>query len=114
MDVPHQIFQSQEFLDSIGYIEGKVDKKIAARIKRDVKDKLETNPTMVTKRIQMDSQKPKRVLRVGDWRVFFLLCEECKKEGYESRWGCPGCGTEIPVNSVVLKEIERRKNSYDF
>lgn len=54
----------------------------------------------------------RRRFRVGDYRVIFTICEECRKDGFQEDVGCGGCpGT--PDRTVTLRAVRIRGNAYD-
>jgi len=108
----HPIFQMDDFQRKLEWLRRKVDKTLADRIQDAIIQKIAIDPVRATKRIKAESLKPQRVLRVGDWRLFFLYCAECRREGYVARWNCPNC-SEIPDAGLVLCDIEKRGDAYE-
>ena len=95
----------------IDWLRKKVDKNIVTRIEKTIPGKIGYDPKRATKRLQAESLKPQRTLRIGDWRLFFIYCEECRTEGHKDKWNCPNCG-ELPDTAVVLVNLEKRENAY--
>jgi mRNA-degrading endonuclease RelE of RelBE toxin-antitoxin system len=46
----------------------------------------------------------KRKERVGDDRIFFAVCEQCRREGHQSYNNCESCHTK-PNNTIRFFEI---------
>jgi ribosomal protein S17 len=101
-----------DFEKRIEWLKKKVDKSIAERIEKTIAQKIMEDPERATKRLQAQSLKPQRTLRIGDWRLFFIYCKECRKENYTQRWNCPNC-SDVPDEALVLVDLERRPNAYD-
>jgi hypothetical protein len=93
------------------WLRRKVDRTIAERIEKTVAQKIADDPERATKRLQAQALKPQRTLRIGDWRLFFIYCKECRNEGYAQRWNCPNCG-DVPNEALVLFDIEKRSDAY--
>ena len=100
-----------DFDRKIEWLRNKVDKNIATRIEKAIPKKIGDDPKRATKRLQAESLKPQRTLRIGDWRLFFIYCKECREEEHSMRWNCPNCG-EIPNEAIVLVNLEKRENAY--
>ena len=54
-----------------------------------------------------------RVLRIGDYRLYFAACQECRALGQQSLFGCTDC-SEKKNNSVVQFRMRHRSIAYDF
>jgi mRNA-degrading endonuclease RelE of RelBE toxin-antitoxin system len=54
-----------------------------------------------------------RVLKIGDYRLFFAVCQECRALGHQSLFGCSDCA-EKKDNSVIQFKMRHRSIAYDF
>lgn len=107
------IYQREDFLQKLDYIRKKVDRALAERIEKSIKEKIALDPIRATKRIQAESGKPLRILRVGDWRIYFIYCKECRNEGRISKWNCEGCSSR-PDESITLMGLDKREDAYNW
>lgn len=57
--------------------------------------------------------KGKRRVKVGDYRLVYAVCEECRKKGYENFNGCYDCESK-PVNSIIFFDVFHRSKGYDL
>jgi len=75
------------------------------RIKRIQKkvDEIVTNPYRNIK-FGAGKYRGKREERVGDDRIFFVICEQCRKEGHRIYNQCKDCDS-TPDNMITFVEI---------
>ena len=57
--------------------------------------------------------KGKRRVKVGDYRLVYAVCEECRKKGYEKFNNCYDCKSK-PANSIIFFDVFHRSKGYDF
>jgi len=100
------IFKTENFEKRLG----KIDNVNQERILKDIQNKLVVNPVHNTKFLQGSMFKGKRSFRVGDYRVIFTICGECKKLGHNRHNGCEG--KNHPDNQIILWDVEHRKEDY--
>lgn len=57
--------------------------------------------------------KGKRRIRVGDYRLIYAPCDDCRKKGYERFNNCYGCDS-MPSNAIVYFDVlHRSSHEYD-
>ena len=83
----------------------KMDKKARKRIENAILD-LRENPYHNTEFLK-GQWKGKRKLRVGDYRVVFIICEECQRLNHKTYNRCKDCGS-IPPNTIIIVDLIRR------
>jgi mRNA-degrading endonuclease RelE of RelBE toxin-antitoxin system len=54
----------------------------------------------------------KRRFRVGDYRVLFTICGECRQSGFQLAVKCEGCPGRAD-KTVTLREVAHRSRVYD-
>lgn len=56
--------------------------------------------------------KGKRKMRVGDYRLVYAVCEDCRAKEYERLNQCFGCEA-MKDNSIVYFDVIHRPHGYD-
>jgi mRNA-degrading endonuclease RelE of RelBE toxin-antitoxin system len=114
MHANHPVFQWKDFDEKFTYLKKHADRTIAERIVKTIEEKIAVDPTRATKRHKGKSYKPIRILRIGDYRVFFIYCRECRDEGQLERWiaRCGDICIDDHNDAIVLIDVEHRGNSY--
>lgn len=57
--------------------------------------------------------KGKHRVRVGDYRLIYEPCDDCRKKGYEENNKCFGCDS-MPSNAIVYFDVlHRSSHEYD-
>jgi mRNA-degrading endonuclease RelE of RelBE toxin-antitoxin system len=107
----HPVFKMDDFDRKMEWLRRKVDNSLADRIEKTISQKIAEDPERATKRLQAQTLKPQRTLRIGDWRLFFIYCKECRNENYTQKWNCPNC-KDIPEEALVLVDLEKRSDAY--
>jgi len=88
----------------------KLDKIIRERIDRAILEVLSDNPYK-SKRISSQKHKGKRIFRVGNYRIIFAICEECKKFRFNESIRCKGC-KKHGSSDVMLFAVSHRSIIY--
>jgi len=57
--------------------------------------------------------KGKYRIRVGDYRLIYAYCEDCKKHNYQIYNKCYECSTKSD-DTLVLFDVIHRSNDYDL
>jgi len=57
--------------------------------------------------------KGKRRVRIGDYRLIYAVCEECRKRGYIQFNQCYNCESKED-NSIIFFDIIHRPKGYDI
>ena len=102
----YRCFKTDEFDDSFR----KLDSKVQRRIDKAIKEILFYRP-YETKCLVSLELKGKRVLRVGNYRLIFAVCEECRKLNYERLNGCKDC-KKHGVDDIIMFTCTHRKHAY--
>lgn len=91
----------------------RMDNKMRKRIDKAIVEVLLENPYK-SKRVVSQEHKGKRTHRVGDYRIIFAICEECRKFGFATLVGCKDC-KKHGSNHIILFSVSRRNIAYrDF
>lgn len=59
-----------------------------------------------------DPAKPFRRVRVGDRRLFYQYCKDCRLRGVEEKTGCDDC-EDTDDETIKLFDFDDRDNVYD-
>ncbi len=84
----------------------------ADRIRRKIWEYLPENATSKGCGYLGGRYRQYRRLRVGDYRVMFTVCYECRQKKSQDAVGCENCPGK-PGNSVVLQFVRRREDAYE-
>jgi mRNA-degrading endonuclease RelE of RelBE toxin-antitoxin system len=88
----------------------RLDNPIRKRIDKAIIDVLSENPYK-SKRVSAQEHKGKRIHRVGDYRIIFAICEECRKLGFTVIVRCKDC-KKHGSNHVILFSVSHRAIAY--
>jgi len=88
---------------------GKLEKDMKDRISKKI-SKLVENPYSVSETLT-GNLKHFRKLRIGDIRLLFRICEECKTKGHTSISPCKVCSNEMNKH-IILGNIDWRGKIY--
>lgn len=88
----------------------KLDNVIRKRIDKVISEVLFENPYN-SKRVSAREHKGKRIVRVGDYRLVFAICEECRRFGFNALIKCKDC-KKHGSNNVILFSVSHRSISY--
>lgn len=89
----------------------KKDKKLRNRIEDKIID-LSTHPKHNTDVLLGHPALGKRKIRIGQYRMVFKICIECRENGYDTEENCIDC-TKRDDNSLVFFLIDKRKKIYN-
>jgi mRNA-degrading endonuclease RelE of RelBE toxin-antitoxin system len=84
----------------------------AERIRRKIWEYLPENAVSKAAGYLRGAFRQYRRLRVGDYRVMFTVCYECRQKTFQDEVGCKSCPGK-PGNSVVLQFVRKRGAAYD-
>jgi mRNA-degrading endonuclease RelE of RelBE toxin-antitoxin system len=57
--------------------------------------------------------KGKWKMRVGDYRLIYAYCQDCKKHKHQNHNMCYGCSTKAD-NALIFFDVIHRSNDYDL
>lgn len=64
--------------------------------------------------IELDYElKGKRRIKVGDYRLIYAVCSDCRKKGYEKINQCYDCKLK-GEDAMVFFDVFHRSKGYDF
>jgi len=89
----------------------KLDNPIRRRIDEAIVQNLSQNP-YDSKRVSAQEHKGKRIHRVGDYRIIFAICEECRKSGFNVILRCFEC-KKHGINDLILFSVSHRSVVYE-
>lgn len=88
----------------------KLDRGIQVAIDKAIEEKIAKDPYRGSGNIghlQGEFRGLRRIRVRRNWRIYFAICEECRKLGYQSLRGCKDC-KELPSNAVRLFYIYKK------
>lgn len=88
----------------------KLDHGIQAEIDKVIEEKIAKNPYRGSGNIghlQGEFTGLRRIRVRRKWRIYFAICEECRKFGYQSLRGCEDC-KDLSSNAVKLFYIYKK------
>jgi len=81
------------------------------RIERAIQEELTLRPKDVSELLRINL-KGKRSFHVGDYRIVFALCEECRAEGFTQFNGCKDCRRH-GRNDLIIFDVGHRGRIYE-
>lgn len=103
-----ELFETDPFKEDIAHLHPPA----ADRVRRKISDYLPENATSKACGYLGGRYRQYRRLRVGDYRVMFTVCYECRQRKLQVEVGCEGCPGK-PGNSVVLQFVRKREDAYE-
>ena len=104
----YRCFQTDEFRRSFR----KLDSNVQKRIDKTIRETLFYQP-YESKELVAPELKGKRSLRVGNYRVIFAICEECRKLNYVRLNGCNDC-RKHGTDDIIMFACTHRKHAYEI
>jgi mRNA-degrading endonuclease RelE of RelBE toxin-antitoxin system len=86
-----------------------LDKSVLERVEKAVRE-IATDP--YASDLLRVSLKGKRDRRVGEYRIVFAVCEECRRENWTGLNGCSDC-KKHGRNDFILFDVGHRGRIYD-
>ncbi len=79
-----------------------------------IKNKLINDPYKNSKKLKgaLKGIRSHKMEKLHNFRLIFVICEECRKIGYDKKLRCPDCG-EIDDKTVKLILYDYRDKIYD-
>jgi mRNA-degrading endonuclease RelE of RelBE toxin-antitoxin system len=102
----YRIFQSDEFNREFR----KLDPQVQRLLDNAIREILFNRP--YSSKVLKGKLKGKRSLRVGNYRIIFAICEECRKENYVQLIGCKDC-KKHGRNDVIMFTCGPRSKVYE-
>ena len=87
------------------------DQAVQSRIEDYINEYLVVDPYKHSKPLKDPNYKGLRGSRIKDYRVSFVICEECRKELWQEFFGCSDC-KQIPNKFIRFVEVGPRGKSY--
>jgi mRNA-degrading endonuclease RelE of RelBE toxin-antitoxin system len=88
----------------------KKDNNLKNRIMQQVEE-MKIDPFRNSIELEYDL-KGKRRIRVGDYRLIYAVCDDCRKKGYDRLNQCYECGSK-GNDAMVFFDIIHRSQGYD-
>jgi len=105
MALQYRPFATDRFRESVS----KLDKAIRARVDEAISKDITADP--YASDLLKHFLKGKREYRVGDYRVVFAICEECRAQKFEQFNGCKDCHNR-GRNDIILFDVGHRGRIY--
>lgn len=89
----------------------KLDRHLRKRIDTAIFEELAKDPYK-SKRVAAQEHRGKRIFRVGDYRIIFTICEECRKLGFKIVMKCLDC-KKHGIDHIILFSVSHRSIAYE-
>ncbi|MGB9694343.1 MAG: type II toxin-antitoxin system RelE family toxin [Caldisericaceae bacterium] len=106
MAFAYRVFQTDEFAREFRKLGPQVQKLLDNAIR----EILFNRP--YSSKVLKENLKGKRSLRVGNYRIIFAICEECRKENYVQLNGCKDC-KKHGTNDIIMFTCGPRSKVYE-
>jgi len=106
LSVRYVPYQTDRFAKSLS----KLDKPIRTRVIKAIDEEITVEPYRSDPLAY--SLKGKREYRVGDYRIIFAICEECRAKRFERFNGCSDCKRH-GRNDLILFDVGHRGRILD-
>jgi mRNA-degrading endonuclease RelE of RelBE toxin-antitoxin system len=89
----------------------KLDRHLRERVDTAIREKLCMDPYGFDSKKLEEPYKGKRRLRVGNFRIIYAICEECRQFNYVEIIGCKDC-KEHGRRDIILFSCDIRPHAY--
>ncbi|NVM29402.1 MAG: hypothetical protein HWN65_11230 [Candidatus Helarchaeota archaeon] len=89
------------------------DQAVQTQIENYIDEYLVADPYKYSNRLKDPNYKGLRRSIIKDYRVSFVICEECRKELWQEIFGCPDC-KQILNKFLRFVEVGHRGKYYKF
>lgn len=103
-----EVFQTATFEKQFS----KLDQSVQAQIKKAIIEKLSDRPNDLSIPLSGQTFAGMRRMRVGKFRVIFIICGECRNKNIQTRIGCKDCNTHSN-STIMLLSCDKRSVVYD-
>ena len=90
----------------------KLEQKHKKLVNKYIEDEIINDPYKHSKRLKEGNLRGIRSRRIGNYRLIFIVCEECRQIGYNAELKCPDC-EEFDDKIVKLILYDYRDKIYD-